>query len=169
MEQFTFRRNCGLFDLAQIKVPMGTVRVDNECKMHAIDLICTVCKTNRDQAGKTLRRLLARKKFKESDITVHTYNHFQQKQKISMVSYADAIRLIMMLPGENSYKSRVEYARILHEYFAGDDQLKGSLVKNAESQEPLNVLARDALAACRASSAHCNPAESGMADSAVCK
>ena len=83
---------------------MGTVRVDNECKMHAIDLICTVCKTNRDQAGKTLRRLLARKKFKESDITVHTYNHFQQKQKISMVSYADAIRLIMMLPGENSIK-----------------------------------------------------------------
>ena len=98
MERILFKCNCELTYLAQYKVPIGTIRVDKQCKLHVIDLICAFCQLKRKIAAQILRRLLARKQIRESDITVHTYHPSEETKKISMASHANAIRLIMVLP-----------------------------------------------------------------------
>jgi hypothetical protein len=73
--------------------------------------------------------------------------------KIGMVSFANAIKLLMLLPGKLAQAHRSKFAQTLCQYYAGDAKLKAEIDRNAGSSEWLHVLAREALAAERLRSA----------------
>jgi hypothetical protein len=112
-----------------------------------------VCREGRDQAGWTLRNLISSNRFNASDIT---YIYFGKLRKIGMVSFANAIKLLMLLPGKLAKANRSKFAQTLYQYYAGDAKLvklKAEIDRNAGSSEWLHVLAREALAAERLRSA----------------
>ena len=122
-------------------IPCGTVRITKEWNLNAIDLTVAVCQNNRDDAGKTLRRLIRSENLSESDfITVPL-------TQIRMVSFTTAFKLLMLLPGKKAQANREEFARILYRYYACDNALKAEIDRNATSSEWLHFLARQALAA----------------------
>jgi hypothetical protein len=123
-------------------IPSGTVRVTKDSHFHAIDLICAVSGSTRDYAGRALARLLAGNQLCESDVK---YCVRGEKMKIPLVSFTNAIKLMMLLPGKNAKDGRAKFARVLHKYIAGDPDLRAELEKNAQSQHWLNVLARKTL------------------------
>ena len=113
--------------------------------MNAIDLVYAVSQPKeRSTAADTLRRLIKKKLFDESDIT---YVVHSQYKKIGIVSFAKAIKLLMVLGGKTARVEREKFARVLHLFYAGDAELKAEIDSNAISQEWLNVLAREALSA----------------------
>ena len=126
-------------------IPCGSVRVTTGWHLNAIDLIYAVSQPkSRSSAADTLRRLMRNKLFDESDLT---YVVHSQYKKISIVSFAKAIKLLMVLEGKTARVERGKFARVLHLFYAGDAELKAEIDSNANSQEWLNVLAREALSA----------------------
>ena len=120
-------------------------RVTTGRHLNAIDLIYAVSQPkSRSSAADTLRRLMRNKLFDESDLT---YVVHSQYKKISIVSFAKAIKLLMVLEGKTARVERGKFARVLHLFYAGDAELKAEIDSNANSQEWLNVLAREALSA----------------------
>lgn len=142
----------------EYNVPCGTVRVTKELNFHATDLVNAVCRRGRNQAAWTLRYLITHKRFDESDFT---YIYVGTVKKIRMVSFANAVKLLMLLPGKLAQANRSKFAQTLYQYYAGDAKLKAEIDRNAGSSEWIHVLAREALAAERLGSAeldHAQPA-----------
>ena len=131
----------------EYKILCGTVRITKELNINAIDLVSAVCRKDRNDAGKTLRRLIASEKLSGTDIT---YIYVGATKKISMVSFTNAVKLLMLLPGKIAQANRGKFARILHQYYADSTVLKPQIDRNAASTELLHILAREALAAERA-------------------
>lgn len=127
-------------------IPCGTVRVTTSWHLNAIDLVYAAVSQpkERSTAADTLRRLIKKKLFDESDIT---YVVHSQYKKIGIVSFAKAIKLLMVLGGKTAWVEREKFARVLHLFYAGDAELKAEIDSNAISQEWLNVLAKEALSA----------------------
>ena len=79
--------------------------------------------------------------FCELDIT-----HLDRKaRKTQRVSFKNAIKLMMVLPGKNAKDGRANFVRGLLQFIACDAQLKAVIDRNAESNDLLNILAREAL------------------------
>ena len=117
-------------------------------------MVNAVCRRGRNQAAWTLRYLITH----ESDFT---YIHVGTVKKIRMVSFANAVKLLMLLPGRLAQANRSKFAQTLYQYYAGDAKLKAEIDRNAGSSEWIHVLAREALAAERLGSAeldHAQPA-----------
>ena len=95
----------------EYNVPCGTVRVTKELNFHAIDLVNAVCQKGRNQSGLTLQNLIAHKRFDESDFT---YVYFGTVKKIRMVSFANAVKLLMLLPGRLAQANRSKFAQTLY-------------------------------------------------------
>lgn len=140
-EQFAERNN-----------PEGVVRVDSECKFNAIDLVVAFCRNGRKHASKTLVKLKDRDHFSGSDIIYAKYPG--SLHHIPLVSYRNAVKVMMLLPGENAKKNREKFAQILQQYFAGDHRLKEKLDKNKESLRLFHVLARNSFAAIQTAASH---------------
>ena len=134
----------------QYKIPFGAVRMTKDLQFHAIDLIQTVCSTSRNYAGLILRRIVAAKQFFESDITYVVCG----VRKMPLVSFNQAIKLLMVLPGVKANAGRGKFAQVVHAFIAGDPELKTIIDENAESLHWFNVLARESLQADRAAASN---------------
>jgi hypothetical protein len=132
-------------------IPCGAVRVTPGWHINAIDLVYAVCQpTERRTAATTLRELIRKKLLDESDIT---YVVLSQFKKIGIVSFPNAIKLLMLLGGKTARVEREKFARVLFLYYAGDAELKSKINDNADSQKWINIPAREALKAERAQAA----------------
>jgi hypothetical protein len=121
-----------------------------DLQFHAIDLIQTVCSTSRDYAGQIFLRIVAAKQFFELDITYVV----RGVRKMPLVSFHQAIKLLMVLPGVKANDGRGKFAQVVHAFIAGDPELKTKIDENAESLHWFNVLARESLQADRAAASN---------------
>lgn len=62
--------------------------------------------------------------------------------KTKLVSFRDAIQLVMVLPGKVAKETRAQFASIIERYLAGDKTLHAEIDGNAESSSPIAQLAR---------------------------
>ena len=67
--------------------------------------------------------------------------------KTKLLSFNDALELIMVLPGDVARETRVQFAEILKRYMAGDKSLIAEINANAESSSPIAQMARASMAA----------------------
>lgn len=115
-EQFAERNN-----------PEGVVRVDSECNFNAIDLVVAFCRNGRKHASKTLVRLKDRDHYSGSDIIYAKYPG--SLHHIPLVSYRNAVKVMMLLPGENAKKNRENLLRYCNNILQETTDLRKSLTK----------------------------------------
>lgn len=65
--------------------------------------------------------------------------------KTKLVTFKDAIQLVMVLPGKVAKETRAQFASIIERYMAGDGSLHAEIEANAGSAAPIAQLARDSL------------------------
>jgi hypothetical protein len=131
-------------------IPSGTIRITKDLHIHAIDLIQIVCNTNRNYAAQILRRIVAGNQFCVSDITFVVRGN----RKTPLVSFNQAFKLMMVLPGVKAKDGRGKFAQVIHAFIAGDPELKTKIDENAESLHWFNVLARESLQSDRAAASN---------------
>ena len=128
-------------------LPGHVVRVtdDSPPLVWAVDVIMAVTGQTRSNCARTLREIpnnlfsnqkVIRKSFPGSG-----------NSNTPLVAYKDALTLVMVLPGTAAKAIRQKAADILTRYFAGDPTLAREIQANAESQAPINQMARAALQA----------------------
>ena len=120
----------------------ANVRVTDDGLLYAVDLAMVVTGHNRDDAGKSLRRLsdeiFQSDKFADRQISRHGGH------KTKLVSFEHAIELIMVLPGKIAKETRAKFASIIRRYLGGDKSLIVEINANAASNSPIAQLARAA-------------------------
>lgn len=65
--------------------------------------------------------------------------------KTKLVTFKDAIQLVMVLPGKVAKETRAQFASIIERYMAGDGSLHAEIEANAASAAPIAQLARESL------------------------
>lgn len=135
----------GVFGTKFIRV---TPPLENQQRYFSIrDAIMAVCDQNNDRAGKTWRNLRDDTK----DEVRHFLTNFQfpgRGQAVQQViTFKGLLKLVMMLPGEEAKKYRSQFSDIITMYFAGDERMHAAVDANGSSSAPMNVLAREAVAA----------------------
>lgn len=65
--------------------------------------------------------------------------------KTKLVSFRDAIQLVMVLPGKIAKETRAQFASIIERYLAGDKTLHAEIDGNAESNSTIAQLARESI------------------------
>jgi len=106
----------------------ASARVTDDGLLYAIDLVMVVTGHSRDYAGWVLRNI--------PDGTF-TSEKFTQRQlstrggpKTKLISFEDAIELVMVLPGNCAKKIRIQIANIIKRYIQGDKAMHSELDKN---------------------------------------
>ena len=125
-------------------VPGGSVRVTNDCMLYAIDLVMVITEKNNNDAGLILRRLTDDIFLSNKLIERKTPGKGNSKTKL--VSFKNAIELIMVLPGKMAKETRAKFADVITRYLAGDASLVKELHANAASNHPVASLARQSVA-----------------------
>jgi len=97
---------------------------------------------SKDYAGQHLRRLPDEffQSCKLHDRQLSTRGGYLTK----LVSFQDAIELIMVLPGKVAKETRTKFADIIRRYIAGDRSLIPEINANAQSDAPIAQMARAA-------------------------
>lgn len=65
--------------------------------------------------------------------------------KTKLVTFKDAIQLVMVLPGLVAKETRAQFAAIIERYLAGDQSLHAEIEGNARSSTPIAQLARESV------------------------
>jgi hypothetical protein len=118
----------------------ASVRVTDDNLLYAVDLVMVMTGLARDQSGLALRRL--------SDDNSHSINMIERQlsthggPKTKLVSFRDALQLVMVLPGKVAKETRAQFASIIQRYLAGDKTLHAEIEQNSESSSPVAQLAR---------------------------
>ena len=119
----------------------ATVRVTDDGLLYAIDLVMVVTGHSRDDSGKVLRRL--------TETIFHSTKNLSERQlstrggpKTKLISFKDALELVMVLPGKVAKETRTQFASIIRRYMAGDSSLVGEIQANGQSTSPIAELAR---------------------------
>ena len=116
------------------------VRVTEDGLLYAVDLVMVMSGKDRNNSGRDLRDLsdavFQSTKFVDRQLS----NHGGHKTKL--VSFENALELIMVLPGKVAKETRKAFASIIHRYLAGDTSLITEIEANAESSSPIAQLAR---------------------------
>jgi hypothetical protein len=133
-----------LFSFAEVvKGCDASVRVTDDSLFYAVDLAMVISGKDRNNAGRDLRDLpdavFQSTKFVDRQIS----NHGGHKTKL--VSFENALELIMVLPGKVAKETRKAFASIIHRYLAGDKSLITDIEANAGSSSPIAQLARASL------------------------
>ena len=121
----------------------SSVRVTRDGLIFAVDLVMVVTGLNRDDAGKTLRRLSD--EIFSSDKLSERNTGGSGNSKTKLVSFKHALELVMVLPGNTAKETRVQFANILKRYMAGDQSLISEIQANASSASPIAQMARASL------------------------
>jgi hypothetical protein len=122
----------------------GSVRVTNDGLLYAVDLVMVISGKNNNDAGKDLRNI-AEETFSSAKIAERNTGG-RGNSKTKLISFTDAIELIMILPGRLAKESRLRFADLIRRYVAGDSALVNELAENAASAHPINEMARQSLA-----------------------
>ena len=123
-----------------IKGRDATVRVTDDGLLYAVDLVMVMTGQERDHAGKTLRNIpngtFRSENFSERQLST------RGGPKTKLISFKDALELVMVLPGKVAKETRAQFASILRRYMAGDASLVAEIQANAQSTSPIAELAR---------------------------
>jgi hypothetical protein len=121
----------------------ASVRVTEDGLLYAVDLAMVVTGKDRDHAGQTLRALsdevFPSLKFSDRKFPGKGNSHTK------LVSFQNAIELIMVLPGKVAKETRTKFADIIRRYLGGDRSLITEINANAQSSTPIAQLARASL------------------------
>jgi hypothetical protein len=63
--------------------------------------------------------------------------------RTKVVTFQDAIELVMVLSGKVTKETRTQFASIIQRYMAGDQSLIAEIQSNAESSAPIAELATE--------------------------
>ena len=118
----------------------STVRVI-EGKLPVVDISMAMTGKDRNQAAEVIRRLPEELFPQSKMLYVDSGN-----QRIKVVTFSDAIQLVMVLPGRMAKEIRVQFADIIRRYMAGDVSMHAELESNAQSTSPIAQMARGSLA-----------------------
>lgn len=107
------------------------------------DFVMHMCDKDSKTASKIWERISKERtdEFSQSCRTFKFAGQGQQEQ--SVITFPGAIKLAMLLPGENAKKNRSLMASILVRYFAGDPTLIHEIEGNAASNDPVAQMARN--------------------------
>ena len=122
-------------------LPGGSVRLTNDGMLYAIDLVMVISGKNNNDAGKDLRNL-AEETFASSKF-IERKTPGKGNSKTKLVSFTNALELVMILPGNRVKALRLQFVNIIKRYLAGDQSLVQELEFNAKSQDQVQVLARE--------------------------
>ena len=122
----------------------GSVRVTNDGLLYAVDLVMIISGKNNNDAGKDLRNI-AEETFSSAKIAERNTGG-RGNSKTKLLSFTNAIELIMILPGAMAKATRLKFADLIRRYLAGDSALVNELAENATSAHPINEMARQSLA-----------------------
>lgn len=129
------------FSFAEIvKDRDASVRVTDDNMFVAVDLTMVVTGKDKDDSGKTLRRI-PEDLFPTDKMSVRTLPG-KGNANIKLVSFQNAIELIMVLPGKIAKETRCKFADIIRRYLGGDKSLIAEINANAASDSPIAQLAR---------------------------
>jgi hypothetical protein len=98
---------------------------------------------DRDHAGQALRGI-SDEVFSSLKISERNTGG-SGNSRTKLVSFENALELIMVLPGKVAKETRKAFASIIHRYLAGDKSLITEIEANAESSSPIAQLARASL------------------------
>ncbi len=121
----------------------ASVRVTDDNFLFAVDLAMVMTGLARDQAGLALRRL--------SNDSFHSIKMIERQisshggHKTKLVSFDNAIELVMVLPGKVAKETRCKFRDIIKRYLAGDKSLLVEIEANASSTSPIAQMARESL------------------------
>ena len=126
-------------------IPGNGVRVTSDNMIYAVDLTMVITGGNRNYAGQILRRL-PEEMFLSCKLHERSTGGFGNG-RTKLVTFNDALELIMVLPGKMAKEMRVKFADIIKRYLAGDASLVKEVQANAASSHPIAQMARESLAA----------------------
>ena len=108
-----------------------------------VDLAMVVTGKDRDEAGMAIRR--TPEEVFPSIKLIERSMPGKGNGRTKLVSFKDAIELVMVLPGKIATETRAQFAGIIQRYMAGDKSLIAEIQSNAESSAPIAELARASL------------------------
>ena len=125
----------------------SSVRLTDDLFLFTIDLVFVVSGSKtRNDAGTVLRRVLSDELFSNHKLSYRSFPG-SGNDKTCIISFENAIELIMVLGGKGAKKARCKFAKIIQRYLAGDNSLISEIEANAASDSPIAELARASLAA----------------------
>jgi hypothetical protein len=132
------------FSFAEIvKGRDASVRVTEDMMFWVVDLAMVVTGKDRDEAGMAIRR--TPEEVFPSIKLIERSMPGKGNGRTKLVSFKDAIELVMVLPGKIARETRAQFAGIIQRYMAGDESLIAEIQSNAESSAPIAELARASL------------------------
>jgi hypothetical protein len=121
----------------------SSVRITDDGMIFAVDLIMVMSGKSREDSSKTLRDL-PEEVFHTEKFSVKSMPG-KGNGRTKLVTFKDAIELVMVLPGKVAKETRAQFAGIIQRYMAGDESLIAEIQSNAESSAPIAELARGTL------------------------
>lgn len=121
----------------------ASVRVTDDNMLYAVDLVMAMTGKDRNNAGRDLRDLSD--EIFQSTKFVDRQTSTRGGHKTKLVSFSNAIELIMVLPGKVAKETRAKFADIIKRYLAGDKSLITEVEANAQSTAPIAQMARASL------------------------
>jgi len=123
-------------------VPNGHVTVTEDGMLYAVELAMLVTGKDRVHANSTLYGI-KEEHFNYQKLVIKRMPG-RGNGRCKLVSFDHAIELIMALPGEGAKEYRAKFVDVIKRYLAGDKSLIEEIKTNAESNAPINQMARDA-------------------------
>ena len=121
----------------------ASVRITEDKLLYAVDLVIVVTEMDRNNAGRVLRDM--KEEIFPSTKIVERSMPGKGNARTRLVTFKNAIELVMVLPGKLAKETRTKFAEILTRYMAGDEGLVREIRANAESASPIAQLARASL------------------------
>lgn len=116
------------------------VPVTEDNMLYAPELISVINGNGKTYANQVLSRI-SKKDFDPSKIIERQING----RKTKLISFGDAILLIMVIPGKTATQARLKFADIIRRYLGGDRSLLVEINANAQSDDPIAQMARASL------------------------
>jgi len=123
-------------------VPNGHVTVTEDGMLYAVELVMLVTGKDRVHANSTLYGI-KEEHFNYQKLVIKRMPG-RGNGRCKLVSFDHAIELIMALPGEGAKEYRAKFVDVIKRYLAGDKSLIEEIKANAQSNSPINQMARDA-------------------------
>jgi hypothetical protein len=111
-----------------IKGPQCLVRVTDDGFVFALDLISVITQTDKKCSAQLLRRLS--NEIFDSEKIMHRHIFTKGVYETKLLSFHDAIELIMVLPGKKAQMVKKQFANIIVRYLDGDRSMCNQLKEN---------------------------------------
>ena len=125
-------------------VPNGHVTVSKDGMFYATELSMLVTGKDRQHANNAIVDLKP-EIFNTQKLVVRSMPG-RGNGRTKLVTFQDALELIMVLPGQIAKEFRLKFVDIIKRYLAGDHTLIQEVEANAKSDAPIHQMAREACA-----------------------